>query len=67
MTGATALDETHRPRQIDGHDLVPQLEGEIVESANGIDLLKAASLTRMSETAETLGHVADQRLTARRR
>jgi len=37
--GRHRLGEAHRPRQVDGHDLVPHLERQVIQVVNGIALL----------------------------
>ena len=63
--GCHRLDEAHWPRQIDSHDLVPHLEGKIVEIREGNRLVVSGIVDEDIQTAEAYGHVADQSLHGR--
>ena len=50
----------HRPRQVDGHDLVPYLERQTVEIAEGDREVVGGVIDQDIEAAEGLRYLADQ-------
>jgi hypothetical protein len=63
--GGRRLDVAHWPCQIDSHDLVPHVERKIVEVGEGDRFVVSGVVDEDIQTAEALGHVADQSLYGR--
>src|SRR5882757_635304 len=54
------LGQAHRPRQVDGHDLVPYLQRQIVEIAERDRDVVSGVIDQNIKTAEGLGYLAYQ-------
>src|SRR3954453_7768438 len=54
------LGQAHRPRQVYGHDLVPHVQRQIVEIAEGNRNVVGGVIDQNVEAAESLGYLADQ-------
>ena len=54
------LGQAHRPRQVDGHDLVPHLQRQAVEVGEGDRLVVGGIVDEDVEAAEAFADVADQ-------
>src|SRR3954451_22740923 len=54
------LGQAHRPRQVDGHDLVPYLQRQIVEIAERDRDVVGGVIDQNIEAAEGLGYLAYQ-------
>src|SRR5436190_785665 len=59
------LGQAHRPRQVDGHDLVPDFQRQIVEIAEGDRNVVGGVIDQNVEAAESLGYLADQPIHSR--
>src|SRR5580700_10723355 len=59
------LGQAHRPRQVDGHDLVPYLQRQIVEIAEGNRDVVSGVIDQNIKAAESLGYLADQPIHSR--
>src|SRR5882757_3955848 len=59
------LGQAHRPRQIDGHDLVPHLQRQIVEIAKGDRDVVSSVIDQDIKAAEDLGYLAYQPIHSR--
>jgi hypothetical protein len=60
--GRRRLDDAQWPRQVDGHDLVPDIECEIVEVGERDRLIIGGVVNENVETSEAPGHFTDQPL-----
>src|SRR5579872_1547570 len=54
------LGQAHRPRQVDGHDLVPYFRRQIVEIAEGDRDVVSGVIDQNVKAAEGLCYLADQ-------
>src|ERR1700680_59153 len=54
------LGQAHRPRQVDGHDLVPYLQRQIVEISEGDRDAVGGGIDQNIKAAEGLGDLASQ-------
>ena len=54
------LGQAHRPRQVDGHDLVPYLQRQIVEIAEGDRDIVSGVIDQNIKAPEGLGYLAYQ-------
>src|SRR5882757_963824 len=54
------LGQAHRPRQVDGHDLIPYLRRQIVEIAEGDRDVVSGVIDQNIKAAEGLGYLAYQ-------
>src|SRR5882757_6750643 len=59
------LGQAHRPRQVDGHDLVPYLQRQIVEIAEGDRDVISGVIDQNIKAAEGLGYLAYQSIHSR--
>src|SRR3981081_2591469 len=59
------LGQAHRPRQVDGHDLVPYLQRPVVEIAHGGRYVVSGAAERNIEAAESLGSLTNQPIHSR--
>src|ERR1700709_2310286 len=59
------LGQAHRPRQVDGHDLVPYLQRQIVEIAERGRGVVSGSIEQNIKAAEALGAPASQPIHSR--
>src|ERR1700754_3480859 len=59
------LGQTHRPRQVNGHDLVPHLQRQIVEIAEGDRDVVSCVIDQNIKAAEGLGNLTDQPIHSR--
>src|SRR5712671_788726 len=57
--------QAHRPRQVDGHDLVPNLRRQIVEIAEGDRDVVSGVIDENIKAAERLGYLAHQPIHSR--
>ena len=63
--GRHGLGQPHRPRQVHRHDLIPHLDGKIVEVGEGDRFVVSGVIDKNIEAAETAAYVADQSLDCR--
>src|SRR3982075_3769470 len=59
------LGQAHRPRQVDGHDLVPYLQRQIVEIAERDRDVVSGVIDQNIKAAEGLGYLASQPIHSR--